>query len=68
LNKPQELTDTEKIYLQICRWRSVAGSWRQTAYRRGRSAATGPVTPVQSRQARNGPAPRLRNCASTNFY
>jgi len=66
LNKPQELTDTEKIYLQICRWCSVAGSRQRTAYRRGRSAATGPVTPVWRRQARN--VTSLRNCASTNFY
>jgi len=48
-----------------CHYRPAGGSERRTAYRRGRSTATGPVTPA--RQTSNGPAPCLRNWASTNF-
>ena len=33
-----------------CHYRTAGGSERWTAYRRGRSAATGPVTPVRRRQ------------------
>jgi len=51
-----------------CLWRFVAGSRRRTAYRCGRSTATGPMMPVRRRLASNGPAPCLCNCASTNFY
>jgi len=50
-----------------CHYRPAGGSERWTAYRRGRSAATGPVTPVRRRQTSYGPAPCLRNWASTNF-
>ena len=51
-----------------CRWRFAAGSVVRPEYRRGRSAASGPLTAVRRWHATNGPAPCLRNWASTNFY
>jgi len=50
-----------------CHYRPAGGSERRTAYRHGRSAATGPVRPARRRHTSNGPAPCLRNWPSTNF-
>ena len=51
-----------------CRWRFAAGSGLRPEYQPGRSAASGPLSTVRRRHATNGPAPGLRNWASTIFY